>query len=277
MARNREPGLPKIAEIRFELADGRELSASAFPRAHTSETVSAVGIRVISPGRFGVCPICLAQPGNTDEHVPPRAFGGTVMTGTCEDCNHKLGSRTEAAMQDWYDHAVRIHYTIEGEPRPFGHTRAIRLTSDNEEVVLMPEQGGPEDLGRHLHSGNQVLMHTQEPRPEEYRTGLLKSAYLAACLTLRAVPDVTSASEIRDELLAARDAGNRAEVGLGPRARSLRAGLTGKPAHPPSLGLMKLLVESGPPQYLLSLAGTVIVHWPFPEIDPLDTHGAGAE
>ncbi len=56
-AGNPESGLPKIAEIRFELADGRELSASAFPEAHVSEPVAAVSVSVIPPGRFGTCPI----------------------------------------------------------------------------------------------------------------------------------------------------------------------------------------------------------------------------
>jgi hypothetical protein len=269
--KNREPGLPKVAEIHLELADGRELRANAFPKARMSEPVMAVGVCVIRPGRFGVCPICLEKPGNTDEHVPPRGFGGAVMTGTCEDCNNKLGSRTEAAMQDWYDHAVRIHYTVDGDRKPFGHTRAINLTTDDGEFVLMPEQGGPGDLGRHFQSGNQVTMHTVFPRPEEYLNGLLKNAYLAACLMLRAVPDVPSAHEIRAELLAARDTASRADVVLGPHARSLRVGLTGEPSHPPNLGLMKLLPNDDQPRYVLALAGTVIAHWPFPEIEPLST------
>ncbi|MCB0911812.1 MAG: hypothetical protein KDB60_09390 [Propionibacteriaceae bacterium] len=136
----------------------------------------------------------------------------------------------------------------------------------------MTEQGGPgADLGQHFQSGKQVTMHTVFPRPEEYRNGLLKNAYLAACLMLRAVPDAPSAHEIRAELLAARDAPSRADVVLGPHAQSLRVGLTGRPAHPPNLGLMQLLPKAEPPQYLLSLAGTVIAHWPFPEIHPLST------
>ena len=84
-AKNREPGLPKISEIQLELADGRQVAASAFPRPRMSEPVTAVGVCVIPSGRFGVCPICLQQPGDTDEHVPPGGFGGSVMTGTCQD------------------------------------------------------------------------------------------------------------------------------------------------------------------------------------------------
>lgn len=270
-AKNREPGLPKISEIRFDLADGRELSATAFPKAHMSEPVTAVGVCEIPSGRFGICPICLSRPGDTDEHVPPGGFGGRVMTGTCEDCNNKLGSYTEAAMQDWYDHAVQIQYTVEGDPRPSGRTRAINLATDSGEFVLMPERGGPGDLGHHFQTGRQVTMHMMSPRPEEYRNGLLKNAYLAACLMLRTVPDVPSASEIRAELLAARDAVSRADVVLGPHARSLRVGLTGKPAHPPNLALMRLRSDNNPPRYVLSLAGTVIAHWPFPEVHPLST------
>lgn len=266
---SRERGLPAIADIRLDLADGRELKASAFPPTSLDDQVLAVGVCAIPPGRFGVCPICLSRPGNTDEHVPPRGFGGSVMTGTCEDCNNRLGSRTEAAMQDWYDHTVQLRYTVDGDPKPFGQTRAVGLLTDTGEVVVMPMQGGPDDLSRHVRAGSQLRMHVVAPRPEEYRNGFLKSAYLAACLMLRAVPDVPSAYEIRGELLAARDASSRAGVVLGPQARSLRVGLTGEPAHGPNLGLMKRVSEEYPPQYLLLLAGTVLVHWPFPEIDPL--------
>ncbi len=65
----------------------------------------------------------------------------------------------------------------------------------------MPEQGGSGDLGHHFQNGSQVTMHVLSPRPEEYLNGLLKNAYFAACLMLRAVPDVRSAHEYEPSCL----------------------------------------------------------------------------
>jgi len=91
--------------------------------------------------------------------------------------------------------------------------------------------------------------------------GPAPSAPLA--LHLGGVPDVASAREIRAELVAARDARHR-NVVLGARARALGVYRTGRAAAGPPLALLR--TDHGEPRYLISLAGTVLVDWPFPEV-----------
>ncbi|MGL5827421.1 MAG: hypothetical protein ACRCYU_21825, partial [Nocardioides sp.] len=72
----------------------------------------------------------------------------------------------------------------------------------------------------------------------------------------------------RDELLTARDAKTRRQVKLGPMAEGLRVHRTGQAASSPPLALLKSDHE-GERTYLVSLAGTVLVEWPFADLDPM--------
>jgi hypothetical protein len=83
------------------------------------------------------------------------------------------------------------------------------------------------------------------------------------------VPDIASAVAIRAELLAARDARRRRDVVLGPRAAAIKAFRTGQPAAGPTLAILRS--EEDEPRYLISLAGTILVDWPFPEVTPAAT------
>lgn len=278
-------GLPKVAEIEIAHDDGRTIEAK-LPALLNVPTGTAKIVREIVFGRFPVCPICLTAAGETKEHVPPKPLGGSVMTYTCSACNGGLGSRTEAAMQDWFDVAFRISYTREGDPAHFGHNRVLYRETSEGEFLLLHEQGEKvsDALGDAFRAGGQVVSHQAWPHPNQYRTGLLKSAYLAACLSLRAVPPLESANEIRAELLAARDALSRAAVAMGERARSLKVWRTGRAASGPPLALVKTVPELSPTaeggsaepsqagEYLISLAGTLLVSWPFPEIPATAQH-----
>jgi hypothetical protein len=59
---------------------------------------------------------------------------------------------------------------------------------------------------------------------------LLKSAYPASCLSIRGLPEVPSAHQIRGEMLAAREARSRSRVWMGPHAEMLNVFRTGQPA-----------------------------------------------
>lgn len=270
-AKDGHAGLPKLSELVIEHDDGRVLEATVLPTGPNVRRDTATGVCLIAPVHFSLCPICQVNPADTKEHVPPVALGGRAMTSTCGTCNNTLGSRTEAAMQDWFDSAVRVHYTADGDPRPFGHTRALVLRTKDGEVIVMPERGsdpGAEFTAR-LRQGGKVNSHWRRPAPAEIKNGMLKSAYLAACLHLGEVPDVESAEAIRRELVAVTDAPRRTDIVAGPRAAGLQFYRTGAPPTV-ALGLMHApgLPNGEGQEHLIALAGTVLVDWPFPEINP---------
>lgn len=158
------------------------------------------------------------------------------MTNTCADCNNRLGSRTESALQEWWDGAIQAHFTSGTSPEPFARHRILILETEAGEPVMLLEKSSAEDkspLDR-LKDPN-VQMHYKVPAPSEYKTGLLKSVYLPACLHFGGVAHTTSMMAARDELLAARDAKSRRQVKLGRIAKGLRVHRTGQPTpadHP---------------------------------------------
>ena len=266
----RKSGLPKIHEIELEHAGGRPFAARGHTAPSGENLRTASVVCTIGQGRFPYCPICLREDvaANTLEHIPPKAFGGVGMANTCADCNNRLGSRTESALQDWYDGAIQARFTSDTSPEPFAHDRILLLKTDNGEAVMLLEKSSPEGsspLDRLKDPSVQI--HYRVPRPAEYMTGLLKSVYLAACLHFGGVAHTASMMAARDEILAARDAKSRRQVKLGPIAEGLRAHRTGRPASGPPLALLKSDHE-GETTYLVSLSGTVLVEWPFPDLDP---------
>lgn len=267
----KQTGLPKIHELDLEHDGGRRIAARVQGPPEGNGPRTAIGVCSIEPGRFPYCPICLREEveADTAEHIPPKAFGGIGMANTCADCNNRLGSRTESALQDWYDCAVRAHFTSDAGPQPFGRDQILLLRTDNDEVVMLMEKSSPEDESplERLTDSN-VQMHVQMPRPAEYMTGLLKSIYLAACLHFGGVAHTPSVMAARAELLAARDAKSRRAVRLGPIAEGLRVHRTCQSSSGPPLALMKS-EHDGEVTYLVCLAGTILVEWPFDDLDPL--------
>lgn len=261
-------GLPKLAHIALDSTNGPNLEASLYTPP-TEGMVNARPVAVIRDGVFGSCPICLGGEPDTDEHVPPTAFGGRVMTRTCARCNNGLGSRAEAAMQDWFDGAHRVRVTVDGVAKPLANDRVfLRQTNEGKPLLMMDSPVGPDDdLRRHLNSGGEGLLSFVSPREAEYRTGLLKNAFLAACLYLGHSRPTASAHGIADELLAARDARRRSDVTLGHHAARLGYYRTGHPAHGPTLTIFR--GDEDFPRTVISLAGTVLVDWPFPEMTPV--------
>ena len=264
-------GLPKIHEIDIEHTDGTLISARSYQPPTGEGVRTASVVCVIERGEFPFCPICLREdvPADTMEHIPPTAFGGTVMANTCAECNNRLGSRTEAALQDWYDDAIRACFTSDASPEPFGHNRFLFLNADSHEQVMLAEKSYPEGSWPFARFQDpNVEIQYSIPRPAEYMTGLLKSTYLAACLHFGGVAHSQSLMAARDELLQARDAKSPGKVQLGPIADSLRVHRTGLAASGPTLALLRSDYE-GNSTYLISLAGTILVEWPFDDLDPM--------
>lgn len=221
----------------------------------------------IAPGRFEFCPICYVRPADSREHVPPPAFGGQVMTYTCARCNNTFGSRTESSLQDWYDNAGRVRLTRADHPRPIAQFRTNLLTTETNEFVLMTERGSDPGVEFDQVVGKEELsMEIVPPVFAEVLNGILKSVYLAAALHMGGVPATPSATEIRGELQAVLTASNRADVIAGPRASALSFYRTGTPPTGPPLAVLR---DDDRDADFISLAGTVLVGWPFPEIDPI--------
>jgi hypothetical protein len=265
-----ERGLAKVSSIEFEHGDGTVISASALPTGPGVQQGKAAFVCEIRRGTFEFCPICYGAETDSAEHVPPKAFGGVVMTSTCSRCNNTFGSRTESSLQDWFDRAVRIRFLRDGVRRPLANVRMLVLATPDGQFAMVPDRGY--DLGGELADclrGREPGL-TMEFRPfaaAPVRTGMLKSAYLAAALHVGGVPDVPSAYEIRAELQAVISAPSGSSIVAGARASALRFHRTGAPASRPTLALAKAM-EEGWPKYFISLAGTILVEWPFPEIDP---------
>jgi hypothetical protein len=113
-----------------------------------------------------------------------------------------------------------------------------------------------------------------------YRIAALKHAYLAACLHLGFVPGTPSAHRIRSDLLRAREALSRADVPSSDPAARLEMHRSYAAPQGPPLGLVQNVNEEGEAygDVMISLAGVVLVSWPFDDVDPLAVNipiGAG--
>lgn len=194
------------------------------------------------------------------------------MTLTCASCNNGLGSRVESALQDWFDHAARIYYIGESSRRPFGHGRVYLRKTPSGEFIFWPEKVAPpsDPLGAEFAEHGRVLMTVESPHPAQYKTALLKNAYLAAVLHLGYAPHTDDFVAARAELIAARDARRRHDVQMGEMAAKVTAYRTGRPAHGPELALAQE-GEGASSRFLISLAGTLLVPWPFDEVDPMSS------
>src|SRR5699024_1880978 len=130
-------------------------------------------------------------------------FGGRLMTYTCKRCNSTFGSRTEEAMLDWFDRAVRVVYRGEGERRPVASRRVLYRRNEAGQVILMNQAAGgsPDELAELMRAGKNIVMSVVDHAPAQRLNGMLESAYLGAALHLGCLPDLPSVREIRQELL----------------------------------------------------------------------------
>jgi hypothetical protein len=262
-------GLPAISELVLDLADGRTISALQGPRP--GERVrNARLVTAIKPRTWSVCPICLSSGACSREHVPQHDLGGQVMTATCHTCNSRLGSRVEVHLLDWYDNALRAWYEREGIPGRRHGPRVLQLpTTDGEFVHVLDEKFDPAIY--EMFTPGEVVGTFQPPVEKLYRLAALKHVYLAACLHFGDIPSARSAERIRGALCVARDASDRRSIPASDDAQRLRILRTYRAPSGPSLALMEELDTNGQAtgQPLISLAGTILVSWPFDDLDPL--------
>jgi hypothetical protein len=147
--------------------------------------------------------------------------------------------------------------------------RIYRRWTDQGEFVWLLD--GPIDPGvRKMLANGGISMSFRLPDPARWRLAALKHAYLAACCHLGAIPDTAAAEQIRDLLVAAREAPPRSTSELPSIAAELGIGRTDGPPQGPPLALMA--APGGGPRAAdepwISLAGTVLVRWPLPDAPP---------
>lgn len=260
----RETGLATVHSMTLRRPDG---SAFVLGRVDNSGQ-SAVGVDVLAfarPMHFDRCPICLGPDPGTDEHVPPRAVGGSVMTTTCDRCNSGFGSVIEPDLVDWWEDALGSVSLSHADVR--GTRRAPRILvrqKDTGEPVLVFDRGkvDPAIVGRFRQEAEFTMAFTL-PSPQRYRLAALKSAYLAACLLLRTIPDTPESVAVRAELMAVRDLRRRQRIEGGPTAAKLRLGRSQGPAVPGEVALVQTRPSDGSePEIAISLARTLLVSWP---------------
>jgi hypothetical protein len=253
------------------LADGRVLDIASQPMA-SGGPVEVTVIEEIQGRLFHSCPICW-DPATDDEHVPPASLGGKIMTRTCGPCNHRLGSHVEADLADWYENALTLpRFGSSGIRGDRKSGRILWRTTPAGEFVLL--MNGRYDLAiiDMLKSG-QVDLAGLLPDRNRYHLALLKHAYLAACMKF-GVLQGDAADEIRQDLIAARDAASRQAV---PESR-LALGLTVLRRHQPSSPVTAPVVtavahEPTGPCHGVLLAGRVFVSW---SSRPVDVHEPAA-
>jgi hypothetical protein len=262
-------GLPAIGQLRFTDANGLVIEAVSGPpdggERRTAEFVAEIPAAV-----FSGCPICLDPAPLSDEHVPSRKLGGKIMVNTCVTCNNGLGSRLEATLTHWFDGA--LPGAIFSSDAVRGRRKSspiLRLATADGQFVLLPQAGHDTGVREILASGQFTL----EFSPPDLRTvqyAALKSAYLAACNFLGHLPQSDSANRIRRDLVIARTTPLRDELPASADAERMRLYKTFRPPTERPLALMRAPHQGNDPQeFLVSLAGTVLVSWPFSDLSPV--------
>ena len=246
--------------------DGPNGSELVFGRIDVSSH-PAVGIEPIlhgSPVNFDVCPICFDPKPYSREHVPPAALGGSVMTLTCTRCNNQFGTVVERDLVDWYEDAVGhvafAHEAVRGERKS---SRILQRQTNTGEFVLLLEGAIDSEIHKKLRPGGEFRLIYSRPDSNRYRLAALKSAYLGACVLLRAIPMTPEADAVRVELMAARDLPRRSRPVIGEQSDRIRIGRSGGVATPGEILLVRTKPTDGSePEYAISLAGTLLVTWP---------------
>lgn len=263
-------GAAPVSGITIAGDNGQQLQVGYRP-PDTAIAVRATLLREIPYHQFDVCPICGDTELTSHEHVPPEKLGGQVQTLCCDRCNNRLGSHLEAALLDWRDDAVRGSTASAPDVMPGKRKIArllVRRASTGEPVYVLDQNMDPAVRLMLQHGGFEWTW--TRPDPNRVRLGALKSAYLAACLNLREIPMTATADVIRRDLVAARDAPSGRAIPTSAVAGQLSLMRSFAAPRGPSLALMSAPATDPdmPPEVWISLAGTVFVRWPLPDVSP---------
>jgi hypothetical protein len=265
---DRRRGLPRYHRLRLEFPGDTPFEAGQFPRDGAVKR-STRALSEIRAHNFDLCPICGSATDLTKEHVPQGEVGGQIMTLTCRDCNNKLGSRVEADLTDWHNGAMKRVSVEVTDVRGRRHSgRTLLRTAEDGRIAVMFDRMDPEIVAA-LNAGATELTLTWDEDPAARQLAVLKHAYLAACVYLRTIPRRGSAERIRAELIAARDTPSGVALRVGPEARRIQFYKTFAAPSGPPLALHEEQADDGESRrFLISLAGTLVVSWPFDDLFP---------
>jgi len=198
-----------------------------------------------------------------------KALGGRVMTRTCEGCNNKLGSMSEAALSSLVAGEVVVEAESKSDAGPRGARRAtaaIRQVPFNPPTLHVTS--GDPDLLNALASGVPFNVRYRLLDPFPAGVAILKYAYLAACIWLQEIPHSEEAKSFREALIAVRDGNELAEgvrAAIGQRVQSLV--LVDCANH--DVGSIALVEPTGAEQaWAFVLGGRLAVPWLFTEVLP---------
>lgn len=206
-------------------------------------------------------PLPRARPWHTGG-CAPASIGGDVLAYTCKRCNNILGARVDNHLVAWW-HSELFDITVQapGVPGP----RSLGLTAlrwMGEDVVLAPRRGLPpafDDLPAGATKITALLESAREPDLVRVQLAVLKSSYLAACLTLGGIPNSPCARAIRGGLLHVREADDLPTAGFHIPVRRYPGGETRQPS--------RLALIDG--EVWVSLAGVLLTPWPICDVPPL--------
>lgn len=226
------------------------------------------GAWIVERHNFPVCPICLGTEALTDEHVPMKALGGRVMTRTCAPCNNKIGSLSEEALRRLAVGEVQIELLFSGAGAPRGWRKATAIIrQDPDEPPILQVMGGDPALIEAVTDG--LSFEARYTLFDQFPLGiaLLKYAYLAACVWLRAIPQSGEAHSFRELLVMMRD-GNEPD----PSTRGVVGALVQNLVLVENASMLESLILVEPtedqPVWTFVMAGRIAMRWPFDETLP---------
>lgn len=215
---------------------------------------------------FGVCPICLAPEPRSREHVPPHSVGGSVVTMSCETCNNEFGSKYEPHLRNWYENTIG-KVRLSGKSVPGRRSVGEYLLRENASGGFVLFQHGKHDPAVSQILGEQGFeMSYEVVDTTRSHISAVKTAYLASCVALRAIPQTPRADALRAELLAARDMPRDQRAELGDVARSIKVARSAHKPNPGEIVLMAAADEQPESAMVISFNRVFAVDWP---LDPI--------
>ncbi|WP_223060015.1 HNH endonuclease [Dermacoccus sp. Tok2021] len=239
----------------IEFVDGRRIE-----RVHQQVEVELHSLPPIRPGTFDLCPICLTPGTGTREDVPPRALGGSVLTNTCSQCNNDLGSKVDSHLVMWMNDEMTAWLEVDGV-RGRRKVGTVAVRRSGEDCALVPDRDAPPEVIDQMRAGNIPQLTYQLPDTRRVRLAILKSTYLACCVATESILDTPSARIMREDLMAARSL-KRDDV---PDVRTSLAFYRGNGERN---DVRTRLCVDRDGTFWVSLAGVLLVKWPFPELHP---------
>ncbi len=270
-------GIPELSRATFRLNDGFLLEAR-MPRPVGNEITFRALPVLFEFIDLGICPICLTPDPTSREHVPPHSIGGNALILTCEQCNNEFGSKYEPHLQRWYEGSIG-KVTLSGADvtgRRFAGEYLVRENPTGGFILFQQGKSDPA-VDRILQAGAPFEMTYSEADTARMHIAAVKSAYLAACVAMRAVPRTPRADVLRAELLALRDLPRSHRLQLSPLMESIRVA---RSAAEPAPGDIMLMTGPGADnsttRFVISFSRVFAVDWPLDPITGFDTMKAPA-